>query len=165
MIEEMAKHTRRPIIMPLSNPTGKAECSPTEAITWTGGRALVATGSPFPDVQHEGRRHVIGQANNVFVFPGMGLGAIVSGIREVTEEMFTIAARTLADCVGADRLELGALYPPQSQLREASFRIATAIVKYASQNHLGRFIPDFEIEETVRRTMWYPDYVPIVRKL
>ncbi|UCG16341.1 MAG: NAD-dependent malic enzyme [Phycisphaerales bacterium] len=164
MIEEMTRHVDRPVIMPLSNPTGKAECSPSEAIAWTAGRGLVATGSPFPPVDYQGRRHVIGQANNVFIFPGLGLGALVSGVREIGDEMFTLAARTLADSVTADRLESGALYPPQSELREVSRRIACAIVKHAGETHVGRHIPPYEIEATVRRVMWYPDYVPIVRK-
>ena len=164
MIQEMAKHVERPIIMPMSNPTGKAECSPSEAIAWTDGRAIVATGSPFAPVEHNGKRHVIGQSNNVYIFPGLGLGAIISGVREITDEMFTIAAKTLAGCVTTERLESGALYPPQAELREVSCKIACAIVKYASENHLGRHVPDFEIEPTVRKVMWYPEYVPITRK-
>lgn len=164
MIEEMAKHVDRPIIMPMSNPTSKAECSPSEAITWTGGRAIVATGSPFAPVDYEGKRHVIGQSNNVYIFPGLGLGAVISGVREITDEMFTIAARTLADCVSRERLESGALYPPQDELREVSRRIAGAVVKYASDHHLGRNIPEYDIESVVRGAMWFPDYVPIVRK-
>jgi malic enzyme len=164
MIEEMARHVERPIIMPLSNPTGKAECSPSEAIRWSDGRGLVATGSPFAPVDHGGRRHVIGQANNVFIFPGLGLGAIVGGVREITDEMFIVAAQTLADCVRPDRLDAGALYPAQSDLREVSRRIACAIVNYASENHLGRHIPPYEVEAVVREAIWYPDYVPVVRK-
>jgi malic enzyme len=162
MIEEMARHVDRPLIMPLSNPNSKAECSPSEAINWTGGRALVATGSPFPDVTYDGARHVIGQANNVFIFPGVGLGAIVAEVQEVTGQMFAIAARTLADCLTEERLKLGALYPHQDDLRTVSKKIAVAVVRYASANHLGRHIPDDEVDETVAASMWYPDYVPIV---
>jgi malic enzyme len=164
MIEEMAKHVERPLVMPMSNPTGKAECSPAEALAWSDGRALVATGSPFSPVDHEGTRHIIGQANNVYIFPGVGLGVLIAGVREVTDEMFTIAAKTLADTVTQDRLNVGALYPPQNELREVSRRIACAIVKYAGEHHLGRHIPDYEIDTTVQSVMWYPDYVPIVRK-
>jgi malic enzyme len=164
MIVEMAKHVKRPVIMPLSNPTSKAECTPAEAIKWTDGRAIVATGSPFPDVQHNGKRSVIGQANNVFIFPGVGLGAIISEVHEVPKEMFAIAARTLAEHVGSDRLELGALYPSQDELRVVSKKIACAVIRYASNNNLGRRIPDEKIEEVVTCAMWYPEYCPIVPK-
>ena len=161
MIEEMAKHVDRPIVMPLSNPTSKSECSPREAITWSGGRALVATGSPFDDVIHDGVRHVIGQANNVFVFPGVGMGAIISEIREIDPEIFLVAARTLADMVSEERLAQGALYPDQSELRNVSGRIAAAIVRYASVRRLGRSVADEDVEDLVAASTWYPDYVPV----
>jgi len=161
MIEEMARHTERPIVLPLSNPTSRAECTPEEAIGWSGGRALVATGSPFPDVQHAGRRHVIGQANNVFVFPGIGLGAMLAGLREVDDKVFLVAARTLADQVAADRLEAGALYPPQSALRTVSARIAEAVVRYANETALGSPVPDDAVEQLVAESMWFPEYVPV----
>jgi len=164
MIQEMAKHVERPLVMPLSNPTSRAECSPKEATEWTNGRALVATGSPFGDVIHEGRRHVVGQANNVFVFPGVGLGAVVSEARELDDEMFSIAARTLARCVSPERLELGAIYPPEDGLREVSSQIACAVVRYARDAHLGRQIADERIEQAVRDATWYPNYIPIVAK-
>ncbi|MCK4660065.1 MAG: NAD-dependent malic enzyme [Phycisphaerae bacterium] len=164
MIEETGKHVERPIIMPLSNPNSKSECSPAEAIEWTDGRAIVATGSPFADVDYKGRRHVIGQGNNVYIFPGVGLGAIISEAREVNNEMFMIASKTLGEFVSPERLDAGAIYPSQNDLREVSFKIACAVVKYASDNHLGRRIPDDKIEETVRDAMWYPEYVPVIRK-
>jgi malic enzyme len=162
MIEEMARHVKRPIVMPLSNPTHKAECSPREAISWSDGRALVATGSPFADVEHAGTRHVIGQANNVFVFPGVGMGAVISEIREIDEAVFLVAARTLADSVSDERLAQGALFPDQSELRSVSTRIAAAVIRYASENRLGRSFADDEIERIVADATWYPEYVPIV---
>ncbi len=164
MLEEMARHVERPVVMPLSNPTSQAECTPEQALAWTGGRALVATGSPFPDVMSEGRRRVIGQANNVFIFPGVGLGAIVAEVHEVTDEMFSVAARTLADCVSDERLAAEAVYPSQGELREVSFAIACAVVHCARDAQLGRRIPDDRVEETVRQAVWYPDYIPILPK-
>jgi malic enzyme len=162
MIEEMARHVERPIVMPLSNPTSKAECSAQEAIAWSGGRALVATGSPFADVDHAGTRHVIGQANNVFVFPGVGLGAVLSEVREIDEAIFLVAAHTLAECVSADRLNVGALFPDQSELRAVSARIAAAIVRYASRHNLGRQVAEGEAEQLVEAATWFPDYLPVV---
>jgi malic enzyme len=162
MLEEMSRHVDRPVVFPLSNPTSKAECSPSEAIAWTGGRAIVATGSPFADVHHEGVRHVIGQANNVFAFPGIGLGAILSEMREVPDEVFYAAARAVAASVDEERLKLGALFPDASQLRETSARVAAAVIRYAGDNHLGRPIPKPEIDEVVHASMWFPDYVPAV---
>jgi malic enzyme len=162
MLEEMARHVERPLVMPLSNPTSKAECTPEQALAWTGGSALVATGSPFDDVVSEGRRRVIGQGNNVYIFPGVGLGAIVAEANEVTNEMFSVAAQTLAECVSPERLAADAVYPSQSELREVSFAIACAVVRCARDSQVGRRIRDDHVEEAVRGAIWHPDYIPIV---
>lgn len=161
MLESMASFVERPIVLPLSNPTSKAECTAEEAIRWTGGRAIVATGSPFDDVEHAGQRHVIGQANNVFIFPGVGLGAAIAEAREVTTEMFHVASAALARLVSQERLALGAIYPHQSELRRVSFEIACAVVRYASEHNLGRRIPAEEVQATVRAAVWDPSYVPV----
>ena len=148
-------------MLPLSNPTSKAECTPEQAFEWTDGRAIVATGSPFSNVVRDGREHVIGQANNVFLFPGVGLGAVVAEATEITEEMFHIASVTLAGLVSQARLDQGALYPHQSELRRVSFEIACAVVRYASEHNLGRRFDDEEVEAKVRAAVWDPSYVPV----
>jgi malic enzyme len=161
MLEAMAASVPQPIVMPLSNPTSKAECTAEEAVRWTGGRAIVASGSPFADVEHAGTRHVIGQANNVFVFPGVGLGVAIAEAREVTTEMFHVASVTLARLVSEERLAAFAIYPHQSELRHVSFEIACAIVRYASEHDLGRRIATEDVEATVRAVVWEPSYVPV----
>lgn len=161
VIREMARHVDRPVIFALSNPTSKAECRPEDAIRWTEGRALVATGSPFPDVAYQGQWRVIGQGNNVFIFPGLGLGAILSEAHEIDEGMLLAAARALSAQTRDERLAVGALYPRQRELREVSFQVACAVMTEARNQGLGRLIDDEEIPELVRGAMWYPDYAEI----
>jgi malate dehydrogenase (oxaloacetate-decarboxylating) len=159
-IREMAAHTERPVVFPLSNPTAKTEAIPADILAWTEGRALIATGSPFEPVRVNGVDHLIGQANNVFIFPGMGLGAIVAEAREITDEMFLLAARTLAEMVSPDRLAAGALYPAISELRQVSRQIAAKVVCQSRDCGVGRLYRDDEVFDAVDSAVWYPDYLP-----
>jgi malic enzyme len=158
VIREMAKHVDRPIILPLSNPTSKIECTPEEAILWTGGRAIVATGTAFEPVQYQGTTHVIGQANNVFVFPGVGLGCILSRVRVIDDDLFLVAAQRLAGLVSQHRLAMGAIYPDQSELRAVSAAVAEAVIKEVIRRRTDRETSDDGIPELVRSAMWYPAY-------
>lgn len=159
-IRVMAAATPRPVILPMSNPTANSEATPEDVLRWTDGRAIVATGSPYPPVQIAKRRVEIGQANNVYVFPGIGLGAIAAEAREVTDRMFLGAAQVLADRVTPQRLAEGAVYPPLAGLRDVSRAIAITVAKEACTSGVGLPLSDSEIENAVDRQMWWPDYVP-----
>jgi malic enzyme len=158
-IREMAARARTPVILPLSNPTSKTEAQPKDILEWTDGRAIVATGSPFPPVVRGERAHVIGQANNAFCFPGIGLGAVVAEAREVTDEMFLCAAEALASVVSSERLEQGSLYPNQSELRVASRAVAIEVARAARDGGVGRNLCDDEVESAVDAMMWEPRYL------
>lgn len=162
VIRAIARECSEPAIFPFSNPTSKAEATPQDIIQWTEGRALVATGSPFPAVEFEGRSIIIGQSNNVFVFPGVGLGCLVGEVREVTDSMFTIAAEIVAQTVPDQQLAAGMLFPRLTELREITLRIACAVVREANASGLGNPIPDGEVEARTRRMMWDPSYAKIV---
>jgi malic enzyme len=154
----MAARTPRPVVLVLSNPTSSSEAVPADVLAWSDGRALVATGSPFPPVELEGRQRLIAQANNVFVFPGVGLGAMVAHARELTDGMFLAAASALAEMVTPERLAEGALYPALTDLRAVSRRIAIVVAREARDQGLGRLATDGEIEAAVDATMWDPAY-------
>ena len=159
-IREMAAHARIPVVLPLSNPTAKTEAPPEAILEWTDGRALVATGSPFPPVVRGDRTHLIGQANNAFCFPGIGLGAVVAEAREVTDDMFLVAAQALAEATPGDRLAQGSLYPCQSELRTVSRSIAVSVARAARDGGVGRHLDDEEIERAVDAMVWRPRYLP-----
>jgi len=162
LVREVAAHAPRPIILPLSNPGDRSEAQPRDVLEWTSGHAIVATGGPGSVVRVPGSRRTIGQANNVFIFPGVGLGAIVAEAREVTDEAFLVAAHELAGLVSADRLAHGAMYPPVRDLRPIARAIAVAVVRRLRDSGYGRQYRDDEIEPAVDRAMWWPGYLPYV---
>ena len=160
IVREMAKHVERPVIFPLSNPTSKSEATPAELLKWTDGRALIATGSPFPPVNHETRLIQIGQCNNSFIFPGVGLGVVASGARRVTNAMFSAAARVLSEFSPALNHPDGALFPPLERVREISYRVALAVAAEAVRAGLSSMTLD-PLESAITDKMWTPRYVQL----
>jgi malate dehydrogenase (oxaloacetate-decarboxylating) len=157
-VRAMASQVKRPVIFSLSNPTSQSEAMPEDLLAWSEGRALVATGSPFDPVSHAGRRVRIGQCNNAFIFPGLGLGALVAEAREVTDGMCRAAAETLAEQVTPDDLEAGSFYPSIRDLRRVSVRIAEAVVREARASGVGRDLSDQGVVDAVAAMRWDPDY-------
>ncbi len=158
LIETMAEINKRPIIFALSNPTSKAECTAEEAYRWSEGRAIFASGSPFDAVKLGNKTLVPGQGNNVYIFPGVGLGAIVSGSRRVTDEMFLAASHSLAKQVSQYDLERGTVYPPLSRIREVSAKIAFEVATIAFEKGLAdREMPD-DLMAEIRAHMYLPVY-------
>ena len=158
IVRKMTQHVQRPVILPLSNPTSKVECTPAEAIRWSEGRAIVATGTAFDPVRYAGKLHVIGQANNVFIFPGMGLACMLAGVHEVTDSLFLAAARRLADCVDQERLDAAAIYPDQNKLRSVAECVAIAVINEVRRQRGGQSEDQTLAEQMVREAMWFPEY-------
>jgi malate dehydrogenase (oxaloacetate-decarboxylating)(NADP+) len=158
IVEAMTKFNPRPIIFALSNPTSKAECTAEQAYTWSGGRAIFASGSPFAPVELKGQRHVSGQGNNIYIFPGVGLGALVSEAREVTDAMFLTAARTLAKLVGPEDLALGRVYPSLTKVREVSLEIATAVATAAYDTGRAQAPRPADLRADIKARMFQPVY-------
>lgn len=155
VVRAMARHTERPVIFPLSNPTSSAEAKPADVLAWTGGRAIVAAGSPFPDTA---------QGNNAFVFPGLGLGAILARAREITDGMVLEAAQALGDYTAEKHP--GRVYPPIDELREVSIRVATRVIRRAISDGVATAqegLPPQDLEPFVRSSFWRPRYLPCVR--
>lgn len=163
IVREMSRHVARPLVFPLSNPTSKSEALPTDVIAWSEGRAFVATGSPFDDVIYEGRRIRIGQCNNAYIFPGVGLGVIASNARRVTDAMFVAAARALSELSPARRDSTQPLLPPLSEVREVAKRVALAVALQAQHDGLAEALPQDELLQRIEATMWTPEYLPYRR--
>jgi malate dehydrogenase (oxaloacetate-decarboxylating) len=163
VVREMAEHVERPVIFPLSNPTSKSEATPSELLEWTKGRALIATGSPFQPTSYAGRLIKIGQCNNVFIFPGVGLGVIASGADRVTDAMFSAAARVLSEFSPALTDAAAPLYPPLDSVREISRKVAVAVGVEAQRAGLAETTSLAMLERKVRIKMWRPHYVQLRR--
>ncbi len=158
VLQAMAAYNARPIIFAMSNPTSKAECTAEEAYAWTEGRAIFASGSPFAPVTFEGRTYVPGQANNAYIFPGVGLGVIASGARFVTDEMFSAAARALANTVGEDDLAQGRIFPPLSKIREVSAAIASAVAEVAYEQGIAKRPKPDDLPKFIKAQMYEPEH-------
>jgi len=158
IVREMAQHCARPIIFPLSNPTSKSEAVPAALIAWTEGRALVATGSPFAPVRNDGRTIQIGQCNNAFIFPGVGLGVIATKARQVTDAMFVAAARGLGELSPARRDPTASLFPALEDVRAVSQQVALAVGAEAQRAGLAEATTPEELERRVMAHMWTPRY-------
>jgi malate dehydrogenase (oxaloacetate-decarboxylating) len=171
VVEAVAVNTERPVIMPLSNPTDMTEVLPESICRWTHGKALMATGSPFAPVTHDGVMHRVSQCNNVFVFPGVGLGVLGSGAREVLPQFFTAAAHAVSAFVSKAEMAEGCLVPSINSLNDVSAKVALAVAMSAVENGVSRpcVFSTFQHEgdearmrELLRKMRWEPEYLPIV---
>ncbi|KAF0693100.1 Aste57867_15889 [Aphanomyces stellatus] len=165
-IREMAKHTDLPIIFPLSNPTSVAECTAQDAYDWTNGKVVFASGSPFAPVHFKGQEYVVSQCNNMFIFPGVGLGAVVCGATRVSDRMLYVAARALATCMSPEEIAKGQVFPSVKNIRAVSLKVATAVVQCAVDDGLATTPPDIRkganLEEYVASKMYLPIYRALV---
>jgi len=158
IIKEMQKHTERPVIFSLSNPTSKSECTAEQVYKWTNGNAIFVSGSPFDKVEFDGKIYIPGQGNNMYIFPGVGLGASACQATKVTDSMFYAAAKTLAHMVTDSEFETGTVYPDLTKIREISASIASAVCRTAYAEGLAQLpIPD-DIMSFIQSKMYHPDY-------
>jgi malate dehydrogenase (oxaloacetate-decarboxylating)(NADP+) len=158
IVEKMAQLNQKPIIMALSNPTSKAECTAEQAYQWTYGKAIYASGSPFDPVTVNGQTHIPGQGNNAYIFPGVGLSIVAFGIRHVSDEMFMAAAKELANTVTPDELAQGRIYPNLTRIREVSAVIAVAVGRVAYAQRLATVPEPDDLLAHIQSQMYEPAY-------
>ncbi len=158
VVEAVAALNEQPIVFALSNPTSNSECTAEEAYRWSGGRAIFASGSPFDPVEFNGKTYVPGQGNNSYIFPGVGLGVVAVKARHVTDEMFMVAARTLASLVQEDDLAKGRVYPSLQRIREVSAAIGTAVAEVAYARGLARVARPDDLASFIEAQMYQPVY-------
>lgn len=158
VIEAMSTVNDRPIIFPYSNPTSRSECTAEEAYTWSKGKAIFASGSPFQPVNYGGKTFIPGQGNNVYIFPAMGMAVLATQAKRVTEQMFIVAAKAVAEQVNQSELDNGLIYPPQSQILEASLHTAAKIAEYIFANDLARVEKPADVQAHIRDMAYKPVY-------
>lgn len=158
VIEAMAEVNKRPIIFPYSNPTSRSECTAEEAYRWSKGNAVFASGSPFPPVEVGAKRFVPGQGNNVYIFPAMGMAVYATEAKRVTQEMFIVAAKAVAEQVGQDSLDEGLIYPPQSMILQASLHVAAKVAEYIFDNDLARVVRPGDLTSLIKAKAYAPNY-------
>ena len=165
VVRAMAAANRRPVIFPLSNPTSRAEATPTDIESWSEGRAIVGTGSPFPPLVRDGRKFNVDQTNNSYIFPGVGLGAIAAQASRITDTMFMAAAKALAQMSPARSDPRANLLPPVTALREVAFAVAMAVAAQACKQGLASQMADDQLALRIRAKMWQPEYLRYRRKM
>ena len=158
VIGVMAEVNWQPVIFALSNPTSRAECTAEQAYRWSHGRCVFASGSPFPPVTFEGKTQRPGQGNNAYIFPGIGLGVVACNAERVSDEMFLAAARVLANCVAETELSRGTLYPPLSEIRQVSLKIAVAVAEKAFEQDLAQVERPADLLRSIEEMMFDPTY-------
>ncbi len=164
VVAAMLRNTAQPLIFPLSNPTSKCEGKPADIYAWSRGQAIVATGSPFDPVEYDGHTYRIGQGNNVFIFPGVGLGAIASGATTITDEMFTAASVRLADLMPGDAPISHCVYPRIAELHKASEQVALAVYEKAFEQGVATADKEGDPLTKIRESMWTPTYATLRKK-
>lgn len=160
IVKTMAKHTERPIIMPLSNPTTLSEAKPEDLVAWTNAKAIIATGSPFPNVRHNENFYRIAQSNNALAFPGIGLGAISAKATRVSEDMLWAATNALSECSPLRQDKLAALLPKLSEAKMISKKVALAVAEQARKEGLATVAQDANLSQLIQQNMWEPAYYP-----
>jgi malate dehydrogenase (oxaloacetate-decarboxylating)(NADP+) len=158
VIEAISEINDRPIIFPYSNPTSRSECTAEEAYTWSKGRAIFASGSPFPPLTVGAKRFVPGQGNNVYIFPAMGMAVYATEAKRVTDQMFIVAAKAVAEQVGQDSLDVGLIYPPQSKILTASFHVAARIAEHIFDREMARVPRPADITRLIGEKAYVPAY-------
>jgi len=160
VLHELAQNTDAPVVLPLSNPTSKSECTAEEAFRFTGGKCICATGSPFPPVAIGREKRLASQCNNLFIFPGMGLGALVSGTSIITDQMFMDASRAISAMMTSEDLGRGKVLPAINDVRSVSAKVALAVAKVARNTGLGLRADDEHLQAMIFSAMWDPKYLP-----
>jgi malate dehydrogenase (oxaloacetate-decarboxylating) len=160
IIQMMCENTDRPVIMSLSNPSSKSECLPQDVIEISKGKALMAFGSPFPEVENQYGKFRFSQCNNMYVFPGIGLGVLISKTPRITFKMFLAASRELSEMVTPEQRNMGLLLPPLDDIRNVSYRVAKAVAITARDSGLGRIDDDEKLGKSIKKAQWYPEYLP-----